>query len=62
MNDDSLEDSANLPSPDELAGDIIEDLETALEQFAGIQEELEKASDCDFGCRNQKWSPWSKVV
>ncbi len=42
LKDDSLEDSANLPPPDELAGDIIENLETALAQFAGIQEELEE--------------------
>ena len=33
LRDDSLEDSANLPDPDELAEDIITDLQAALEKF-----------------------------
>lgn len=41
LKDESLEDSENLPSPDVLARDIIEDLEAALEQFAGIYEDLQ---------------------
>jgi type I restriction enzyme M protein len=40
LRDESLEDSANLPDPDELAREIMEDLEAALAQFAGIVEEL----------------------
>ncbi len=40
LKDDSLEDSANLPPPAELARDIAENLEAALEQFKGIYEEL----------------------
>jgi len=36
IKDNSLEDSADLPSPDILAQEIADDLETALEQFAAI--------------------------
>ncbi|MCW5943853.1 MAG: SAM-dependent DNA methyltransferase [Fimbriimonadaceae bacterium] len=38
LQDDSLEDGANLPDPDVLAREIVEDLQAALEQFAGIME------------------------
>ena len=41
LKDESLEDSENLPSPDIIASEIIENLESALEQFNGIYEELE---------------------
>ena len=40
LRDESLEDSANLPDPDVLAKEIMEELESALEQFKGIVEEL----------------------
>ncbi|MBN2549345.1 MAG: SAM-dependent DNA methyltransferase [Anaerolineales bacterium] len=40
LRDESLEDSANLPDPDVLAGEIVEELQAALEQFAGIYQEL----------------------
>ena len=40
LKDDSLEDSANLPDPDVLAAEIVEDLEAALEQFAAIASDL----------------------
>jgi type I restriction enzyme M protein len=40
LRDESLEDSANLPDPDVLAKEIMEELEAALEQFKGIVEEL----------------------
>jgi type I restriction enzyme M protein len=40
LRDESLEDSANLPSPDVLATEIVEDLKSALTQFEGIAEEL----------------------
>ncbi len=40
LRDESLEDSANLPDPDALAREIVEELKAALEQFAGIVEEL----------------------
>jgi type I restriction enzyme M protein len=40
LRDESLEDSANLPDPDVLAAEIVEDLQAALAQFAAIAEEL----------------------
>ncbi len=36
LKDESLEDSANLPDPDVIAAEIVEDLEAALEQFRSI--------------------------
>jgi len=39
---ESLEDSENLPDPDVLARDIAENMETALEQFSSICQELEE--------------------
>jgi type I restriction enzyme M protein len=43
LRDESLEDSDNLPPPDVLAAEIVEDLKAALEQFAAIQADLEGA-------------------
>ena len=40
LKDESLEDSENLPEPDILAQEIVEDLEAALEQFRAIVEDL----------------------
>ncbi len=40
LKDKSLEDTENLPEPDELARLIVGNLESALEQFAGIYEAL----------------------
>jgi type I restriction enzyme M protein len=40
LRDESLEDSANLPEPDILAAEIVEDLRSALEQFEGLAENL----------------------
>ena len=40
LKDESLEDSANLPDPDVIAADIVEDLRTALEQFEAIGAEV----------------------
>ena len=40
LQDESLEDSANLPSPDILAAEIVEDLKAALTQFEGIEDGL----------------------
>jgi type I restriction enzyme M protein len=42
LRDESLEDSANLPDPDILAAEIVEDLQSALEQFKGIASDLEQ--------------------
>ena len=41
LRDESMEDSANLPEPDEIANEIIEDLQTALEQLEEIAADLE---------------------
>ena len=38
LRDESLEDTENLPEPDELAEDIAANLAAALEQFQGIYE------------------------
>ncbi|HVZ75213.1 MAG TPA: class I SAM-dependent DNA methyltransferase [Polyangia bacterium] len=40
LKDESLEESANLPSPEIIAQDIAEDLQAALEQFATIADDL----------------------
>jgi type I restriction enzyme M protein len=40
IKDDSLEDSANLPNPDIIAQEIVDDLEAALEQFRLIANDL----------------------
>src|SRR2546429_1411722 len=42
LKDESLEDSANLPDPDIIAAEIVEDLEAALQQFAAIASDLKK--------------------
>ena len=44
MKDDSLEDSANLPDPDVIAAEIVEDLQAALDEFALIASDLRKAA------------------
>ena len=40
LKDDALEDSANLPNPDVIAQEIVDDLEAALEQFRLIANDL----------------------
>ena len=40
LRDESLEDTANLPDPEILAAEIVDDLQTALEQFGSIYEDL----------------------
>ena len=40
LRDESLEDTANLPDPDVLAMEIVEDLQAALEQFGEIAEDI----------------------
>jgi len=44
LKDDSLEDSANLPNPEVIAQEIIEDLEDAAEQLRGIASPSEKGA------------------
>ena len=47
LKDDSLEDSENLPPPAELAADIVESLEAALEEFRAVEESLGTNSSTD---------------
>ena len=44
LKDESLEDSANLPDPDVIAQEIVEDLEAALQQFAAIAQDLTQSN------------------
>ena len=45
LKDESLEDAENLPEPEVLAAEIVEDLQAALEAFEAIQAELETTGD-----------------
>ena len=45
LRDSALEDSENLPEPEVLAAEIVEDLLTALEAFQGVAQELESLGD-----------------
>ena len=42
LKDESLEDSANLPDPDVIAAEIVEDLQAALDQFTLIAGDLKR--------------------
>jgi type I restriction enzyme M protein len=44
LRDESLEDSANLPPPEVIAAEIVEDLRTALEHFEAIEVDLTAAA------------------
>ncbi|OPY26822.1 MAG: N-6 DNA Methylase [Methanocella sp. PtaU1.Bin125] len=48
LKDESLEDSENLPAPEVIAREIVENLEAALEQFRGIEEELAQNKKINF--------------
>jgi type I restriction enzyme M protein len=43
LRDESLEDGANLPDPDVIAAEIMEDLQAALEQFAAIASDVQSS-------------------
>jgi type I restriction enzyme M protein len=43
LRDESLEDSENLPAPEIIAAEIVENLQAALDQFAAIAASLETA-------------------
>ena len=43
LQDESLEDSANLPDPDVIAAEIVEDLQAALEEFEAVLGDLAPA-------------------
>lgn len=47
IKDDSLEDSSSLPDPEILAAEIVEDLQDALEQFAGIAAALARHGEAE---------------
>jgi type I restriction enzyme M protein len=51
LRDESLEDSANLPDPDVLAAEIIEDLQAALEELQAIQDDLAQTPGAKEGRR-----------
>jgi type I restriction enzyme M protein len=42
LKDESLEDSGNLPDPDIIAAEIVEDLQAALAEFADIANDLRR--------------------
>ncbi len=42
MKDESLEDSENLPPPEVLAREIVEQLESALEEFRSVEAVLDR--------------------
>ena len=42
LKDESLEDSENLPDPEVLAAEIVDNLEAALEEFRAVYEDLEQ--------------------
>jgi len=44
LKDESLEDTENLPAPAELAAEIVDSLETALEEFRAVEEALTSQS------------------
>jgi type I restriction enzyme M protein len=45
LKDESLEDADNLPAPELLAAEIAENLQSALEQFNSILEELKQTKN-----------------
>ena len=47
LKDDSLEDAANLPAPEVIAREIMENLESALSEFSAIAEALELGKSSD---------------
>jgi type I restriction enzyme M protein len=44
LKDDSLEDAANLPAPEDIAREIMENLESALSEISAIVDDLETRS------------------
>jgi len=49
LKDESLEDSENLPEPEVLAQEIVENLQSALEQFQSISEDLGEKEESTIG-------------
>jgi type I restriction enzyme M protein len=53
LQDKSLEDSANLPAPEVIAAEIVEDLQAALDQFAAVAQSLAAGTSLD-GANNDE--------
>ncbi|MGK3998461.1 hypothetical protein WME86_34460 [Sorangium sp. So ce1024] len=49
LKDESLEASENLPAPDVIAGEIVEDLRAALEQFEAVEADLRARASASTG-------------
>ncbi|XXT39656.1 hypothetical protein WMF13_42720 [Sorangium sp. So ce513] len=49
LKDESLEASENLPAPDVIAGEIVEDLRAALEQFEAVEADLRARASASAG-------------
>ncbi len=49
LRDESLEDSENLPAPEVIAAEIVEDLQAALDQFAAIAADLLPTTESQTG-------------
>jgi len=49
LRDESLSDSDNLPAPEVIAAEIVEDLEAALEQFREILADMGPGADSSLG-------------
>ena len=45
LRDESLEDTDNLPTPEIIAAEIVEDLQAALDQFAAVASSLSDRSE-----------------
>lgn len=54
LRDESLEDTANLPPPEVIAQEIVEDLEAALAEFAEIADSLSNPGDACCCLRNKE--------
>jgi type I restriction enzyme M protein len=54
VQDQSLRDAANLPAPEVVAGEIVENLTAALDQFAAVAAELSEVSGSDASDRPRK--------
>ena len=65
IKDKSLADLENLPSPDELADDIIENLESALDSFRELNAQLKRNSNkcrVEYECLNDEYSPRKMLI
>jgi type I restriction enzyme M protein len=59
LRDDALEDMDNLPPPEVIAQEIVEDLEAAVAEFSAIAESLASAAGVD--CGTKRPTPTTEV-